>query len=143
MPPRAIWLRTVRASMSIPGIFNPVRYDGRLLVDGAVTERLPVYALKEMGADCIIGVDVKFFSRGDGESVEIRSIYDIIMQSIEILENKIFIPCLDSVDVLITPDTRKIAISDFAQAELCIRLGREAALEKLEEIKKAVDKPDG
>lgn len=131
--------RTVRASMSIPGIFNPVRYGGRLLVDGAVTERLPVLALKEMGADFVIGVDVKFFARGKGYDIPVKNIYDIIMQSIEILETKVFIPCLDSVDILITPDTHDIATTDYTQGKLAIERGREAASEKLEELKSALD----
>ena len=128
----------IRASMSIPGIFNPVRYRGRLLVDGAVTERLPVYALKEMGADFIIGVDVKYLPRENGGNIVIKNIYDVIMQSIEILENKVFISCLDFVDVLITPDTQKIAVTDFTKAEECIKLGVAAAEEKLEAIKTGI-----
>jgi len=131
-------VQAVRASMSIPGVFNPVRYQGRLLVDGAVTERLPVYALKEMGADFIIGVDVKYMSWENGGNVEIKNIYDVIMQSIEILENKVFASCLDFVDVLITPDTKKIATTDFTKVEECIQLGRAAAREKLEEIRTGI-----
>jgi NTE family protein len=48
----------VRASMSIPTVFSPVRIDGRLLVDGGVYMNLPVTYCREMGADYIIAVDV-------------------------------------------------------------------------------------
>lgn len=48
----------VRASISIPGIFVPFSYNGSLLVDGGVIERVPVSAVKEMGADIVIAVDV-------------------------------------------------------------------------------------
>lgn len=134
--------RTIRASMSVPGIFNPVRYNGRLLVDGAVTDRLPVYALTEMGADIIIGVDVKFYTDEQGDSVRIRNIYDIIMHSIEILENKVFIPCLESVDVLIMPDTSQIATTDFTQAQVCIEMGKAAAIEKLPAIREVISRSE-
>ena len=48
----------VRASISIPGIFVPEKYNGRILVDGGVSDRVPVSVAKEMGADIVIAVDV-------------------------------------------------------------------------------------
>ena len=50
--------KAVRASMSIPTVFNPVRIDGKLLVDGGLYSNLPVSYCRAMGADYIIGVDV-------------------------------------------------------------------------------------
>lgn len=47
-----------RASSSIPGVFQPVEYDGKLLVDGCVLCRMPIDTVKEMGADVVIAVDV-------------------------------------------------------------------------------------
>lgn len=124
----------VRASISIPGVFNPVRINGQLLVDGAVTARLPVFAVKEMGADYIIGVDVKTFSRGE-ETVKVRNIYDVIMQAIEIMEGKVASHSMEMTDCLITPDTTPFAIMDFTCAPKCIAAGREAALRKIGQIK--------
>ncbi len=48
----------LRASSSIPGIFHPVRWEGRLLVDGGLVEPLPVRIARELGAEIVIGVDV-------------------------------------------------------------------------------------
>ncbi|PKM90009.1 MAG: esterase [Firmicutes bacterium HGW-Firmicutes-12] len=128
--------QAVRASISIPGIFNPVRIKGRLLVDGAVTERLPVYALKEMGADYIIGVDVKVCTEGSiTTKAKIRSIYDVIMQSIEILENKACQTSLAMADCLITPNTTAYSGTDFRMALECVAEGRIAAEQKLDTIK--------
>ena len=50
----------VSASCSIPLMFEPVKIDGRSLVDGGLTEPVPVIAVREMGADIVIGVDVAF-----------------------------------------------------------------------------------
>ncbi len=50
----------MRASMSAPGIFSPVHADGRKLVDGGLTGNVPVDAMRDMGVDVIIGVDVEF-----------------------------------------------------------------------------------
>lgn len=48
----------VRASISIPGIFVPERWNGRLLVDGGVIDRVPAAVVRDMGADVVIAVDV-------------------------------------------------------------------------------------
>lgn len=50
--------QAVMASTCIPGIFQPVEVDGRLLVDGGIAENIPVSPLKEMGVDLIIAVDL-------------------------------------------------------------------------------------
>lgn len=47
----------IRASTAIPGVFQPVRWEGRLLVDGGMTEPLPVRICRELGADVVIAVD--------------------------------------------------------------------------------------
>lgn len=133
--------KSLRASMSIPGIFNPVRFQGRLLVDGAVSERLPVGVAREMGADFIIGVDVKVCNQNNPERVKIRNIYDVIMQSIEIMENTASRQCLEQVDVLITPNVSGIGTNDFHRAQECIELGRLAALERITDIKKFLGMP--
>lgn len=127
--------QAVRASISIPGIFNPVKIKGRLFVDGAVTERLPAYALKEMGADYIIGVDVKVCS-DEYTKPSIRSIYDVIMQSIEILENQACKHSLSMVDSLIAPDTTAVGTTDFSMADACITEGRLACENQIAKIKK-------
>ncbi|QNB45957.1 patatin family protein [Thermanaerosceptrum fracticalcis] len=126
----------VRASMSVPGVFNPVCINDRLLVDGAVTERLPVGILKEMGADIIIGVDVKLWSP---QKIEINNIYAVIMQSIEIMEREACKPCLELCDVIINPDVSDISTADFSKAGECIKRGRLAAENKIELIKRVIE----
>lgn len=125
-------VEAVRASMSIPGIFQPVQHNGRILVDGAVSERIPTSVLKDMGADFIIGVDVKSSSSA---RIEIKNIYDVIMQSIDILEKESSKNSLLLADVIISPDVGKVGTTDFHLAQECIDMGRSAAEEKLDEIK--------
>lgn len=50
--------KAVQASSSIPGIFHPVEWNGRLLSDGGLVDNLPVLAAREIGADYVIGVDI-------------------------------------------------------------------------------------
>jgi predicted acylesterase/phospholipase RssA len=58
--------KAVRASISVPGVFKPVKIDNHLLVDGGIVDPLPVSALEAMGADRTIGVDL---------SIDFKSIY--------------------------------------------------------------------
>lgn len=51
-------IEAVRASISVPGIFTPVRSNGRILVDGGLTNPVPVSAVRAMGAEFVIAVDL-------------------------------------------------------------------------------------
>lgn len=51
-------ITAVRASIAVPGIFTPVRSDGRILVDGGLVEPVPVSAARALGADLVIAVDL-------------------------------------------------------------------------------------
>jgi len=56
---KGIFPQALIASSSIPSIFYPIEIEGRLLVDGGVTNNYPVEKLRELGVDFIIGVDVQ------------------------------------------------------------------------------------
>ena len=127
----------VRASISIPGVFTPVRYENRLLVDGAVAERLPVGVARDMGADIIIGVDVTF---AEDRQTQIRNTLDVILQAIEILERQIFTEITrHQATVLLQPRLGNIKSNEFGRAEECILKGRECAEAKLDEIKSVLE----
>ncbi len=51
-------IEAVRASIAVPGIFTPVRSDGRVLVDGGLVDPVPVGAVRALGADLVIAVDL-------------------------------------------------------------------------------------
>jgi len=53
-------IEAVRASISVPGIFSPVRLNGRILVDGGLVNPIPVSAVRTMGADLVIAVDLNY-----------------------------------------------------------------------------------
>jgi NTE family protein len=123
--------QAVRASLSIPGIFHPYCYQGMVLVDGGVIERLPVSVAKSMGADYIIGVDVK-----SGRGVDPNSIFSVMMRSIEIMEEEVYRRTPVDLDIYIQPDVTHIGSFKFDLAGEAVRLGREAAIEQLPEIKR-------
>lgn len=121
----------VRASISIPGVFHPYEYQNMVLVDGAVIERLPVRVAKDNNCDIIIGVDVK-----NGREPKLGNIIEVMMQSIEIMEEEIFRRTLVDVDILVQPEVSHIGSFKFDLAEEAVRLGREAAYKHLPDIKR-------
>ncbi|MDI3257179.1 MAG: patatin-like phospholipase family protein [Kyrpidia sp.] len=121
--------RAVRASISIPGIFVPMVSEGRLLVDGGVIEWVPVRTAREMGADVVVAVDV-----GKGQAGPVRHIFDVILQSIDIMERQMVNVRLPEADVVIQPDLGTIGSTAFGQAEAMIERGRAAALEMIPRI---------
>ncbi|MBE3562119.1 MAG: patatin-like phospholipase family protein [Hydrogenibacillus schlegelii] len=114
----------VRASVAIPGIFEPVEWQGRLLVDGGVVDRVPMAALRAMGADVVIGVDV---SRKPAPPERIRSIYEVILQTIDIMESQIFQGRIHPDDILITPAVGQHSPLNFQNVSAIIAEGERAA----------------
>ena len=122
----------IRASISIPGIFHPVKRDEMILVDGAVVNRLPIEVARSRGADIIIAVDVTF---GEGRTVTVNNTMDVILTAIDIMQKKQFDLIYDKADILIQPAVGGFASKDFEKSQEIIQLGRQAAEAKLDEIK--------
>ena len=123
--------QAVRASVSIPGVFKPYRYQGYLLVDGAVKNRLPIHVVKEMGAEQVLAVDVK-----KGLTMKINSAMDVMLQSLEILGEEVFRYQSKGADLLIQPEVGHIGSLQFDTAAEAIALGRQAALAQSSEIRR-------
>lgn len=125
----------VRGSISIPGIFIPHRYQGRMLVDGAVIDRVPIQVAREMGADIVIAVDVGLYEK----QTAVKSVFDVISQSIEIMEREILRTRILNADVVIRPDVGHISSTAFTQIDECVSLGREACERVAEHIRNTID----
>lgn len=123
--------QAVRASISIPGVFKPFRYQGRLLVDGAVKNRLPIHIGREMGAEKILAVDVK-----KGLSSKLATAMDVLFQSVEILEEEVFRWACSGADFLIQPEVGHISSLQFDAAAEAIALGRQTALAQSSDIRR-------
>jgi NTE family protein len=113
----------VRASISIPGIFIPEKMDGRLLVDGGVIDRVPVSVVREMGADIIIAVDVSHVKVNE----EITSIFDVILQSIDIMQDELVKHREIASDIMIRPHVENYSSRAFTNIEEIIKIGEEEA----------------
>ena len=127
----------IRASMSLPTVISPVRYQGKLLIDGGIVRNLPVQEIKVLGADYTIGVNV-----GEGFS----KLDETKMNLVNITENALTIGGKREVerqirmlDLYIEPDVADIASPDFSKAEVIIALGEAAARKNIDEIRKLSD----
>lgn len=114
----------VRASCSVPGVFEPVAIGGRHYVDGGVVSPVPVDAARELGADFVIAVDIS--SRSDGTLPE--DMVGIVERSVVIMGQHLGAQELARADVVIRPKVNDIGATDFAQKERAIMEGEKAAL---------------
>ncbi|MEH7122977.1 patatin-like phospholipase family protein [Bacillus sp. JJ1532] len=125
----------VRASISIPGIFVPEKLNGRLLVDGGVVDRVPVSVVKEMGADIVIAIDVSHVKT----NAEITSIYDVIMQSLDILQMELVTHREIVSDFMIKPRVEMYSSRAFTNIEDIIRIGEEETRKQIKQIKEVIN----
>lgn len=122
----------VRASISIPGVFVPLIKEGQVLVDGAVSDRLPIDVAREMGADLVIAVDVTY---GAGKKMVFESAMDVILISLEIMGQYHFDSITAGADILIQPAVRHVNPNDFNRSREIVDQGRKATEEMMPEIK--------
>jgi NTE family protein len=128
--------KAMRASMSIPSIFNPIEIDGKLLVDGGVVNNFPVARVKDMGADILIGVDVGFqYYKKD----ELNSLFRIIEQSIFFYGEKLNEYNESLCDFLIEPELSEFNASSFNNADTIIARGEKIARTRFAEFKALAD----
>jgi NTE family protein len=129
-------ITAIRASCAIPGIFAPIRLGDRMLIDGGVTSVLPVDAVRDMGADVVIAIDLlrcgnafKSVPR-TGLGIAVRSAMTLIGASSADQGRR----C----DLVIEPSIAHIRPDQIKRGDEAIRLGEEAALARVDEIKTLV-----
>ena len=122
--------KAVRASCSIPGIFQPVRIGEKTYMDGGVVSPVAVDAARKAGADVVIAVDI---SAGVAGATP-QGTLETILQSIDIMYVKISAAQLRNADVVIRPRVNHISSSDFDKRHEAILEGERAAAEALPRI---------
>lgn len=123
--------QAVRASSSIPGVFEAVRIGKWTYVDGGVVSPVPVDAARQLGADFVIAVDIS--SKAGGRAP--GNMLGNIGQSITIMGQKLGELELKRADVVIRPAVLDIGATDFAQKNRAILEGERAALAMLPTIR--------
>lgn len=123
----------LRSSMSIPGVFTPVKRDGMLLIDGGVINNFPVDVVRAMGADIVIGVDL---SSGMREEEEINSIVDILDQITSYMWRETYLKNKIDCDLYLHPGLKNYTAASFSDEAIrdLVHIGEEDALKNWDKI---------
>lgn len=113
----------VRASSSIPGLFQPVSISGHDYVDGGLVSPVPVNAARALGADVIIAVDIS----GKPKYRKLDGLTDILLQTFGIMGQVISGREMQDADVVIQPNTGAFGPADFTKKHEAILEGEKAA----------------
>lgn len=126
--------RAVRASSAIPGVFQPVNHQGRLLVDGGVVDNLPATVARKRGADIVIAVDIS----QNVANYEIANLFDVTLQAVSIMTHGNAAHGQRDADVVIRPAVGRVGMMDFTQKKQLMQAGIEAARAAMPQIRQAI-----
>ena len=126
----------VVASTCLPGIFQPINRQGRLLVDGGLGDNVPVKPLKERGADIVVAVNVS----PHGQYKKPRHLIDILLNTYDITTNAATTHQMEIADVIIAPDVTQFSRADLKQLPALYKKGYQATLAALPQIREVLAK---
>ncbi|WP_396170130.1 patatin-like phospholipase family protein [Flavobacterium sp.] len=134
---KGVLAQALFASSALPSVFSPVTLDGKLLVDGGVTNNYPIEEIRKLGADIIIGVDVQSALR---DKDQLQDATKILFQ----INNLDMIEKMNAnsknTNIYIKPDIKNIGVVSFEKAKEIILRGEEAAFTVYEDFDKLADK---
>src|SRR6202158_1299412 len=108
----------IRASCAYPGLFLPIQYDGRTLVDGFLTAPVPVEGALLLGADIVIAV---YLEAGNVEQP--RTFTDVLSRSFNIIQRHSDLAWRQQADVIIEPDVKPFVWDDFTKTPGMVAAG--------------------
>jgi NTE family protein len=124
----------VRASASVPGVFQPTRIGDREYVDGGLVSPVPVRVARQLGADIVIAVDISARPVGSDTSGligELLQTFAIMSATIANFEEK-------DADVVLRPDLPQVGGSDFASRNASVLAGEDAVSRQAIHIKDVI-----
>jgi NTE family protein len=120
-------------SSAFPTLFAPVEFDGKMLVDGGVTNNYPIEAIKKLGAEIVIGVDVQDTLL---DRTQLKDASKILVQITNLQSIKKMVDKKAATDVYIKPDIKEYGVISFDKGKEIIQKGEEATFVLIEKIKK-------
>jgi NTE family protein len=121
----------VRASSSVPGVFQPVKIGDKSYVDGGLVAPVPVRYAREMGADFVIAVNIS----ADPDAQPSTTSLDVVLQTFAIMGQTINRLEMKDADIVITPSLGAMKGSDFSGRNLAILAGEQAAASVMPELR--------
>ncbi len=114
----------LRSTMSLPGIFSPVRNDGAIYADGGLLENLPVQVAKKLGADVVLGVHLAEENLKPDANL---SSFGVLGQSISVMIGANELQSMEMADLLLSVPVQKWSALSFDDADAIIKAGYDAA----------------
>jgi len=124
--------KALAASIALPVLFRPVEWDGRVLIDGGVTDNLPIRCLPE--ADVCLAVDVA--SEPPSDSTDVPGPAELLAGSLRIMMRTLLTESVNGRDgvFVVEPDSRGFRALDFQRWEEILEAGDEAKAKVLDEL---------
>jgi NTE family protein len=122
----------LRSTISIPGVFAPVRRGDQIFVDGGMVDNLPTDVVRNMGADVVIGVHLQI---SPTSAKEIQSAFSILGRSVELVIAETEIRGMSGADLIVNADVERYSSSDYQKSDELIQLGYAATEEKANVLK--------
>src|SRR6266481_810438 len=115
--------QAMRATMSIPGLFNPVRRDNQVLVDGGLVGNLPTDVVRAMGAEVVIAIHLEV---APAKPDEIQSLFSVLGRSVDVIVRENEIRGLAGADLVVSVDLHEFSSLDYGKSRAIIDVGRKA-----------------
>src|SRR5207248_3538300 len=124
--------QALRATMSIPAIFSPVRESERVYVDGGLLDNLPVDVARQMGAGLVIAVHLQTRSL---DAKEPLSSFGVMAEAVSVVVAANELRSMEKADIVITVDAHQYTSGDYDRVKKLIELGYAAAAQKASILK--------
>jgi NTE family protein len=115
--------QAMRATISIPGLFNPVRRDNQVLVDGGLVGNLPTDVVRAMGAEVVIAIHLEV---APAKPDEIQSLFSVLGRSVDVVVRENEIRGLSSADLVVNVDLHEYSSLDYEKSRAIIDVGHKA-----------------
>jgi NTE family protein len=129
----------IRASISFPLLFRPVRTGKNILGDGGLSLPVPVSVVKAMGADVIVAVNLDGDYFNEEDQIKKFKFYNIANNSLNILRYHLSASNIKEADVVVLPKTGKVYWNKFVDGKDVIDSGEKAMKKEIDNLKKIID----
>jgi NTE family protein len=114
----------LRSTMSLPGIFSPVRFQGHIYVDGGLLNNIPVSVAKEMGADFILGIHLEVAPLNPNKPLSSFAVMGEAISAVIAANER---RALEQADLVVSVALQKFSAMDYKDADAIIKAGYDAA----------------
>ena len=126
----------IQASIAFPLLFAPVEYDGMRLVDGGITDNLPVDIARDLNSDIVVAVDATSPLRNPDE---MNAPWEIADQVTTIMMEEPTKESLSKTDLAIKPDLAQYRAGDFNNIDSIVQIGYKAGIQMVDSLRKLIE----